>query len=266
MMLKVRTARPKDVDTFVKVVRGGFDRHHLRFMIYGCKGAAEYLRNQLTLPHRFCDTVHVVGEQRDSLVGAVELKLQHDGLFLNYIATAPEQRRKGIGRELLYRSLLSSRKRHQNKITLDVFQDNKPAYQWYERLGFRRKFSNLWLSIPLADVDDDPRGTITGYGQAQVCQQSLGFSQFTLMTDKGVYNIGRLGSAWFRTTQEELLVDRDALTCLRVLDRKRKLLAIVREDVRSRFPKKASSISRSLRMAMDLNVLLNHLAGEGRKP
>ncbi len=262
-MLKVRPARTGDAAGIVKLVRGGFDRERRGTLVYGCAGAAAYVRNQIELPRGLSESVYVVAEQRRTLAGVVELRRLADGLFLNVIATAAGCRGSGIGRELLHGALALAKPGGHRRIILDVFEDNERARGWYERLGFEEEYRSLWLSVPLPKTKGMPQGIIAGYGQAEECQRALGFSRFTLTTAKGEYAIGRLGRAWFRTTQREILSDRHALACLGMVDRKRKLLAIVRGK-RDRLPVRARTICRSVRMSMDLAVLMRRLSGAER--
>ncbi len=262
-MLKVRFARPRDTAPIVNLVRGSFDKQRRGTLIYGCRGAAAYLRNQIGLPRGLCDTVYVVGERSRAIVGVVELRRLKGGLFLNMIATAPGRRGRGIGSELLHGALALEKTAGRRRIDLDVFEDNERALAWYERLGFKRGFSSIWLSVPLPRTKGLPRGTIAGYGQAEECQRALGFSQFTLITPGGSYAIGRLGNAWFRTTQREILSDHDALACLGGVDGNRDLLAIIRGSA-DRRPARARIMCRSLRMSMDLELLMRKLAARER--
>ena len=259
-MLTVRPARQDDARAIVALVRAGFDKKRLGATIYGCKGMNSYIRQQMSVPDGLSDTVYIVGESRGSTFGCVEFKFLQDTIFLNYICVSHYHRQKGLGRELLRKALIIAKKDVRSKISLDVFCDNTAAISWYEKLGFKTDYYNNWWNIALPKTNKSPKGIISAYGQANVCQRAFGFSQFGLTTGKNTYSIGRLGSAWFRVTQSEVLSDKEALTCLHVLDAKRKLLGIFPEDSKLRNPRMADMFCRSARMTMRLDKLLRSLS------
>ena len=259
-MLKVRIARPDDADSIVELVRGGFDKKRLGTLIYGCRGMNRYIRQQLNAPGEISDTAFFVAENRGSLVGCAELRLHHDAIFLNVICTSSSHRGRGVGTKLLYDALVTVKKESQRKISLDVFCDNFPARSWYEQLGFKPEYYNAWWSIALSQRMARPQGQISGYALAEACQRVFGFSSLVLATSRNSYSIGRLANNWFRVTQQDILSDGEALSCLRILDDQRRLLGIFREDPQVVLPGNAEQICRSSRMTMKMDALLRKLS------
>lgn len=58
-------------------------------------------------------------------------------LYIGHIGVHPDQRRRGIGRELLAYLLERGRSAGLSTAVLDVARENSPARALYERLGFR---------------------------------------------------------------------------------------------------------------------------------
>lgn len=52
------------------------------------------------------------------------------------VATAPEHRRRGLGRELVFRLISAAKERGAESVTLEVRESNLPARTLYEALGF----------------------------------------------------------------------------------------------------------------------------------
>jgi len=72
----------------------------------------------------------------DTLVGAV--LAGHDGRrgFLYHLAVHPSQRGKGVGRELVERSLKVLKKQNVRRVLILVAQDNKAGRDFWSRCGW----------------------------------------------------------------------------------------------------------------------------------
>ncbi len=66
---------------------------------------------------------------------------RHTHIFLLYVA--PEHRRKGIGRALMYQAEAWALAQGDCQIGLQVFQSNQPALNLYQQLGYRTQ--SLWM-------------------------------------------------------------------------------------------------------------------------
>jgi ribosomal protein S18 acetylase RimI-like enzyme len=257
--IQVRLAIPVDASPIVEIIRQGFSPALLDCMIYGCAGISTYVEQQITLT--LADTFFAVAVSGRDILGCIELRLFPDTLFLNYIAVRPEVRGLGIGSRLLKYALeIVSRPVHRT-MQLDVFEENRAALAWYERLGFDVIERRNWWEIQLAAPDDVPEiGYISGYPQAEICQREFGFSQFRFVTSGGEYTIGRIGNRWFRITQPSAVEDRAVLSMLSHLAPNRHVLAIVPGTL----PQSIShqkQLTQTCRMAVSLKGLIEKLGG-----
>lgn len=257
----VRPARAEEAEAIVALVRSGFDPDLLRFMIYGCDGIERYVAHQINAPAALADTVYLVAVAAERVVGCVELRMTADGIFLNYICTDPAVRGRGLAGRLLGESLGMVPRGPHGVMHLDVFESNRAAGEWYERLGFRRDWTTVWSDIPVGGAGEAVPARVSGYPQAKASQEAYGFSSFGLATPSGTYQVGCLGNDWFRVTQPELLADSAALSALHRFDSRRRILALIREDLMpGRLPAEAREIVRARRMSLDLDTLLGRFA------
>ena len=67
------------------------------------------------------------------------------------VAVIPAYRRLGLGRALVLQALASFRQRKMSRVSLEVTGENMPAYQLYQRIGFR-KMSTSYKEISSDDV------------------------------------------------------------------------------------------------------------------
>jgi ribosomal protein S18 acetylase RimI-like enzyme len=71
---------------------------------------------------------------------------RHAYIFLLYVS--PTHRRQGIASALMRRAEAWARARGDRQIGLQVFQQNQPALQLYQQLGFQPQ--SIWMTKPLS--------------------------------------------------------------------------------------------------------------------
>jgi ribosomal-protein-alanine N-acetyltransferase len=71
------------------------------------------------------------------LLGISIFWIVHDEVHVLNVATAPEHRRRGVGRALMEATLAEGRARKCCLATLEVRRSNEPAIQLYKAFGFR---------------------------------------------------------------------------------------------------------------------------------
>jgi ribosomal-protein-alanine N-acetyltransferase len=71
------------------------------------------------------------------LLGFLIFWLVHDELHILNLATAPAERRRGVGRTLLSEALVRARAHRCTLSTLEVRRSNEPAIALYKAYGFR---------------------------------------------------------------------------------------------------------------------------------
>ncbi|MFL5358767.1 ribosomal protein S18-alanine N-acetyltransferase [Archangium sp.] len=75
------------------------------------------------------------GDRR--LLGISIFWIVHDEVHVLNVATAPEHRRRGVGRQLMEATLAEGRARKCSLATLEVRKSNEPAIHLYKSFGFR---------------------------------------------------------------------------------------------------------------------------------
>jgi ribosomal protein S18 acetylase RimI-like enzyme len=254
--MEIRYAVPADAKAIVSLTEAGFRKELLNAMIYGCNGVTGFLERQISIPLEIADTVYIIAESDDVVVGFVEFRIYSDSVFLNYIGTSPQARHKGLATKLLGQGLLMVRTKHHKRMSLDVFRDNIVAQSWYEKLGFTAEYNAGWYKLAQEEIDDSNnlQGRVSGYSQSNLCYDEFGFSQFNITTAKGSYSVGMLGQEWFRVTQSELLFDASALFCLNSIDINRSILGLFKENEQAKLPSGAVCFCRSIRMNIELDM------------
>ncbi len=92
-----------------------------------------YFASELFAPARF---QRVVVDERDTLVAYLFAAWQYLDLHILKVATAPELRRRGIGRDLMEMAEEHARDSGGESITLEVRPANRAAIAMYEALGY----------------------------------------------------------------------------------------------------------------------------------
>jgi|SRR5579884_4076431 len=228
----ITPALPADAAEIARAIADGLDPELVRRTIYACAGIARYVRRQIHGQRHGGDTAYLVARDGDRLAGCVELRRQPSGLFLNYVAVRPEYQAAGLGRRLLAAAVWRAGAAASGRMRLDVFEPNRRAAEWYQRLGFRDEALTEWWELPPPGPGPE-EGFVGDLPQAQLCQRAFGFSRFVVRTERANYNVGRLGEEWFRLDDPAALEDTAVAATLARLDPGRRLLALVPAE---RFP------------------------------
>jgi ribosomal-protein-alanine acetyltransferase len=72
-----------------------------------------------------------------TLLGFLDAWVVYDELQIMRVVSAPEARRRGVGRALMHHAETAGRRRGLAAITLEVRANNQPAAALYEALGMR---------------------------------------------------------------------------------------------------------------------------------
>ena len=90
------------------------------------------IRHELTNPL----SLWLVAVEDGKLLGYVGSQTVMDEADMMNVAVAPDERRRGIGRELVEALVLALKEKNAHSLTLEVRASNEPAKALYEQLGF----------------------------------------------------------------------------------------------------------------------------------
>jgi ribosomal-protein-alanine N-acetyltransferase len=126
--LAFRRMTADDLDRVTEIERSGFVHPWSR----------DLLARELGQPWSHV-LLAVEGEgEGERTLGYVVFWLVHDEVHVLNLGTAPEARRRGVGRALMEEAHATGRRRGASISTLEVRRSNAPALALYEQLGYRR--------------------------------------------------------------------------------------------------------------------------------
>jgi ribosomal protein S18 acetylase RimI-like enzyme len=224
--IQIRFAEPTDAAQIASLFSTGFRPEFAQLLMYGCRGASEYIRMQLASAIPTAESAYFVAHTPDAIVGAAELRRQPDRLLLNYIAVHPSHRGQSVG-AILFSAAVEMLGVSSGQIGLDVLHDNVRALHWYSRLGFATGTSTEFLELAPPSGADESLAYVSGLPQADLCQERFGFSKFNLITRKGTFSVGRIGDTWFRLTDLAAVGNPAIFAALKLLDPGRRIFAVV---------------------------------------
>ncbi len=126
--LRFRRMRPEDLDRVVEIEKDGF-RH---------PWSKELLERELAHAWSTVLLAATDGPRGERIIGFVVYWLVHDEVHVLNIATAREERRRGVGRALMEQAAESGRHRGATLATLEVRRSNLAALELYRALGYRQ--------------------------------------------------------------------------------------------------------------------------------
>ena len=261
--IQIRFAEPKDAAQIADLFCSAFRPDFAQLLIYGCRGASEYIRMQLAPGLAPAESAYFVAQARGDIIGAAELKRQSNRLLLNYISVHLGYRGQRVGVTLFSAALRMSGV-NSGQIGLDVLHDNVSALQWYSRLGFATRTSAEFLELaPPSGVDKEP-AYVSGLPQADLCQERFGFSKFNLITGKGTFSVGRIGDPWFRLTDLAAVGNPAIFAALNLLDPKRRIFAVVPASS-APLAQVVRLLAKTHRMEAEIPHLMSSLSGDYQK-
>jgi len=126
--VRFRRVRSEDLSRVVEIEKDGFQHPWSR----------ELLERELS--HAWSTVLLAVddGPRGERIVGFIVYWLVHDEVHVLNIATAREERRRGIARALMEEAAEAGRRRGATLATLEVRRSNAPAIALYRALGYRQ--------------------------------------------------------------------------------------------------------------------------------
>ena len=126
---RIRRVEPADLPRLVEIERAGFAH----------PWSEQQLRNELANAWSVILVAELDGAGGAApLAGHLVLWVVHDELHVLNVATAPEHRRRGVGRALMLAAHALGQERACRLSTLEVRRGNAPAIALYLALGYRQ--------------------------------------------------------------------------------------------------------------------------------
>jgi ribosomal-protein-alanine N-acetyltransferase len=120
--------RPEDLPRVVDIEKDGFAH----------PWSKELLERELSHAWSTVLLATTDGPQGEAIVGFIVFWLVHDEVHVLNLATAREERRRGVGRALMEEAAAAGRKRGAVLATLEVRRSNEAALALYRALGYRQ--------------------------------------------------------------------------------------------------------------------------------
>ena len=225
----IRSAEVSDAGDITSIIRSAFAPQLLDLFVYGCPGIERFIAEGIRVQNLGGDADYTVATADGKVVACAEVRRMPNRLFLNYVAVRDSHRSQGLGKQLLRKALVDNNRTDAREVVLDVLETNTDVFHWYERLGFQHQDTITWRQCPLEGGSPAPL-IVSGYAQAQASQREFGFSRFTIRAGEHSYEIGQLGTRWFRLTNPDALTTPGVLAGLRALSPQRRILLLSGTD------------------------------------
>jgi len=135
--LRFRRMRVEDLPRVVEIEKDGF-RHPWSRDLLERELSHAWSTVLLAIEERQGGSRSGGGERAEVIVGFVVFWLVHDEVHVLNIATAREERRRGIGHALMDEAAQAGRRRGATLATLEVRRSNHAAIALYRALGYRQ--------------------------------------------------------------------------------------------------------------------------------
>jgi GNAT superfamily N-acetyltransferase len=260
----VRVATPADAPSIVAAIREGFTPEVVALTVYGCSGVEDYVA-QVAALGPLSSTIFLVAGTGSGVLGAAEFSRSGHTLVLSYISVREEARYQGLGGILLSGGVDEARATDAS-MSLDVFEDNTRAFDWYRSLGFVALGRRSWWSAKLPEWDGSHNSDVivSGFPQAEASHRAFGFSEFSVRTGAQSWSVGRLGDTYFRLTDPAGLASSDLLAALGQMNPARRILCLGDADAPGApKPERASLLMSAHRLTAPMTHLRSALSPAG---
>ena len=255
----IEAARPGDGAGIEALIKECFDEHQRSLFIYGCDGAANYIEDGVAYQDRGGDSAFIVARAR-RILAFIEVRRLADSVCLNNGATSSETRGQRTYRQLMAEAVELGAREGVTRAVHDVFVGNT-IKNFHERIGYRVTDHFIWRSTQIRQGGDN-RAAFVGLAQADAVHRRFGFSHVQVLTEQGRYDVGRLGSLWYRLGSADVLSDQAALGALHRLDPSRRLLVIASSSAQWPAGVPFEVEAESERLEGDVETVLSNLRGK----
>jgi hypothetical protein len=177
-------------------------------------------------------------------------------VFVDNIYVSPHLRRQQMSAFFIHESItLYLREFEASEIAWDVWAHERALIAWYRQLAGVEQYRKAWFSVSLPE-SGGATALVHGLADAQDRRQRYGFSSINVVTNRGNYTVGMLGSHAFRVTDARGLNDPEFLPTLASIDDQRTVLVYSES---ADIPEGVSVIASAIRMHAPMKVFLTNL-------
>jgi ribosomal protein S18 acetylase RimI-like enzyme len=221
--LSLRKALPDDSKDIELLQRQAFSTESLSRTIFSSPDISRYISYLITesLYQQGCEeNLFFVAHIGKTLAGYLHTRVSPDALHINYLAVAPDYQGKGIGKSLLKELQNFAANRDVKRLTLDVDETNKYAFQWYHNLGFSKTNKTYVYCQAIDELNKEKcKFKISGWLNAEAWQYAFGFSRFVLeLSNLPKLNVGRIGKIYWRIDEAQSLKNPKVIYALKTID------------------------------------------------
>jgi ribosomal protein S18 acetylase RimI-like enzyme len=192
--IPIRLGCAEDAEAIYKLKTEAFGAGYLRYTIYLAPESVRYLRDLLAQgPAQSRHSIYVACQSRE-IIGYYEVIHSGDDFLLNYIGVTDRAKGSGLGNHLLNHFEQTGAVAGCRRFTLDVFDSNIPARDWYWRRGYRTLASSFQVCLPLGFLDSKEAPVLDFRREdweAALREELLrGFSKVTCRCGPGTVTVG----------------------------------------------------------------------------
>lgn len=235
--MNIKKLKPNDATKMLHLIKAGMDLKNLNLTIYSTDKSIKYIEKLIESPIEITGYYHFGYFINNILVGFAQWQELGDVFFLKNIYVNENYRSRGVGKELLTHGIKLARNFEKKSVSLDVFSNNKSAYQWYCSLGFKENKKFTWYvskqklqEMKIRDLNIFPSNKykIVNLPQAQTIFNQYGFTSLNVINyyNNHAINIGMFGNRYFKFDSNGLLENLDILQMLHLLDSNRSILLV----------------------------------------
>jgi ribosomal protein S18 acetylase RimI-like enzyme len=140
--MRVRAARPDDYPTFAR--------------LYPELRVDDPVLDDARFAAELAPITFIAEDEAGAPLGYAFYQVIQDVMYIRHLVTAPEARRRGVGRTLMRSVAEKARASRATTWCLNVKPDNAPAIALYEEMGMRRAHESRGMHIAWSAVDAQP--------------------------------------------------------------------------------------------------------------
>ena len=142
------------VESIYNMTLLAFD-NYLRYTIYQSPRSIKYLRDIIAQGAERTGHYIFVLIKENNIIGYYHALNLGSEFFLNYIVVTEMVRGLGLGKKLLDHCEATARMLSCTTLSLDVFESNATAHQWYCRVGYKRRSAS---SVAILAMNQEVQG------------------------------------------------------------------------------------------------------------